>query len=114
MVGVEVSVGVRAGVSVRVWVGIRVEEGAAVPVGCGVSVGVTEGESEIEGEITNPAVGAADTASVSFEVITEARWTGKLHEIPRTIQIIPITMIHMRDVIWFQMRFISTDAWMLA
>jgi hypothetical protein len=91
-----------------------VEEGAAVPVGSGVSVGVTEGRGEIEGEITNPAVEAADTSSVSPEMITEVLWTGKLHAILRTIQIIPIMIIRMRVGVWFLMRFISTFSSILA
>jgi hypothetical protein len=107
MVGVEVTVGVGEGVSVGVWVGVWIG-GARVSISGGVRLGDTEGEGEIEGEITNPAVGAADTASVSTGGITEALVSGKLHEIPRTIQTNPIMVIRMRGVIWIQMRFIST------
>jgi hypothetical protein len=85
-----------------------VGEDVDVSVGCGVSVGVAEGEGEVEGEITDPAVGGAETASVSPELITEVLWTGKLQAIPRTIQITPITINHIGGEVWFLMRFIST------
>ena len=114
MVGVEVSVGVGIGVSVRVWVGSGVEEGSTVSVSGGVSVGVTEGEGEIEGEITNPAVGAEETASVSPGGIPSVRGTGKLHAIPRTIQITPSTAIRICGGVWFPVCFISTFSAILA
>jgi hypothetical protein len=106
MVDVEVLVGVGVGVPVRVWVGVTAGVEVDVPVGCGVSVGITEGEGEIEEAITDRRVGVSDPITGSFEGTAENLWTGKLHEILRTIQIIPIPMIRSPGVNWFEKRFI--------
>jgi hypothetical protein len=90
IVDVEVLVGVGVGVPVWVWVGVTAGVEVDVPVGCGVSVGITEEKGEIEGVMTAPAVGVSDPITGSFEGTAENLWTGKLHEILRTIQIIPI------------------------
>ena len=114
MVDVGVLVGVGGGVSVRVWVGIGVGEGVVVSAGSGGSVGVMEGDGEIVGEMINSAAVGVVTTSGSSEGTFSVRGTGKLHEIPRTNQSIPIIRIHMGGVAWFPVGFISTCPWIRA